>query len=141
MSRALRHVQRCLERQVQHSELNAFVTCAKATQLQDAANAIDDVEFDRMHLRPSSYSDTDKDRLSACGKNYCHQGQYRHERLSDHSIFKDPRRIQFAIQCDCGRQARISRCPDMRKDKLGRIRNGITHSASLHVNNTKSIHA
>jgi hypothetical protein len=107
MSRALRHVQRCLERQVQHSELNAFVTCAKATQLQDAANAIDDVEFDRMHLRPSSYSDTDKDRLSACGKNYCHQGQYRHERLSDHSIFKDPRRIQFAIQCDCGRQHKV----------------------------------
>ncbi|KAI4852585.1 A subunit of putative glutamyl-tRNA amidotransferase [Aureobasidium sp. EXF-8845] len=50
MSRALRHVQRCLERQVQHSELNAFVTAAKATQLQDAANAIDDVEFDHSAL-------------------------------------------------------------------------------------------
>jgi aspartyl-tRNA(Asn)/glutamyl-tRNA(Gln) amidotransferase subunit A len=53
MSRALRHVQRCLEKQVQHSDLNAFVTCAKATQLQDAASAIVDSESDRTHFRPS----------------------------------------------------------------------------------------
>jgi hypothetical protein len=119
MSRALRHVQRCLERQVQHSELNAFVTGAKATQLQDAANAIDDVEFDRMHLRPSSYSDTDKDRLSTRGKNNCYQGQHRHERLSDYGIFKGPRRVQLAIQCNCDRQTRISRSPNMWKDKSG----------------------
>ena len=55
MSRALRHVQKCLEKQVQYSELNAFVTCGKATQLQDAASAIADSESDRMsfvhHIR------------------------------------------------------------------------------------------
>jgi aspartyl-tRNA(Asn)/glutamyl-tRNA(Gln) amidotransferase subunit A len=55
MSRALRHVQKCLERQVQHSELNAFVTYAKAAQLQDAASAIANSEFDGMNCY-ASYS-------------------------------------------------------------------------------------
>jgi aspartyl-tRNA(Asn)/glutamyl-tRNA(Gln) amidotransferase subunit A len=52
MSRALRHVQRCLEKQVQYSELNAFVTRAHATQLQDAASSIADSESDRTYFRP-----------------------------------------------------------------------------------------
>jgi hypothetical protein len=120
MSRALRHVQRCLERRAQHSELNAFVTRAKATQLQDAASAIADSEFDRMYFHPfMCRKDTDKDRLSTRWKNNRHQRQHRHERLPDHSIFKDPRRIQLTIQCDRSRQTRISRCPDMWKDQSG----------------------
>lgn len=37
---ALQRVQQCLERQARHCGLNAFVTRANATQLQDAARAI-----------------------------------------------------------------------------------------------------
>ena len=120
MSRALRHVQKCLERQVQYSELNAFVTCANATRLQDAASAITDSESDRTDSRALySRKVTDKHRLSTCGKDNRHQGQYRHERLSDDGIFEDPRRVLLTVQCDCSRQTRIGWCPGMRKDKSG----------------------
>jgi len=118
MSRALRHVQKCLEKQVQYSELNAFVTCARATQLQDAASVIADSESDGMNSCASfSRKNTNKHRLSSGGKDNRHQGQHRYERLPDHSIFKDPRRLQLTIQCDCRRQTCRSRCPDMWKDK------------------------
>ncbi|KAI5269457.1 A subunit of putative glutamyl-tRNA amidotransferase [Aureobasidium subglaciale] len=42
MSKAFQRVQQCLERQAQYAGLNAFVTRASATQLQDAASAIAD---------------------------------------------------------------------------------------------------
>lgn len=41
MSKALQRVQQCLERQAQHVGLNAFVTRADATQLQDAVKTIE----------------------------------------------------------------------------------------------------
>ncbi|KAG9755569.1 amidase signature enzyme, partial [Aureobasidium melanogenum] len=41
---ALQRVQQCLERQARHCGLNAFVSRANATQLQDAARAIADSE-------------------------------------------------------------------------------------------------
>lgn len=51
MSKALQRVQQCLERQAQYAGLNAFVTRANATQIQDAAKAIVDSEFDgRNHI-------------------------------------------------------------------------------------------
>ncbi|KAG2161964.1 hypothetical protein VTO58DRAFT_109539 [Aureobasidium pullulans] len=50
MSKALQRVQQCLERQAQYAGLNAFVTRANATQIQDAARAIVDSEFDGSSL-------------------------------------------------------------------------------------------
>ncbi|KAI4718618.1 A subunit of putative glutamyl-tRNA amidotransferase [Aureobasidium sp. EXF-10727] len=46
MSKALQRVQQCLERQAQFCGLNAFVTRANATQLEDAAGAITDSQFE-----------------------------------------------------------------------------------------------
>jgi aspartyl-tRNA(Asn)/glutamyl-tRNA(Gln) amidotransferase subunit A len=46
MSKVLQRVQQCLERQAQYSGLNAFVTRANATQLQDAAKTVVDNHAD-----------------------------------------------------------------------------------------------